>query len=237
VSLDRRAAERFDAMDRGGSTASRLLVRGVMLAVLGIGAWAAYQSLIAGRDDDRMIQSIELLGPVLPPKPEPEPEPLPEEMEVEDTEVELEAPVDQSEPAGATDDRLGVDGDATGTGDGFGLVAKRGGREIIGLEGQGTGDGAMMAMLVGQFARSVREDIERQLAGRIDLRKQNYVAIVKLWVEPDGRLLRFELPQPPADQELRAALELALGSLQQVTPPPAGMPQPIWLRITSRING
>jgi hypothetical protein len=114
-------------------------------------------------------------------------------------------------------------------------MAKRGGREIIGLEG--TGNGTAMALVIGQFARAVRADIERQLEGRIDLRKRSYVAVVKLWIEQDGRLSRFELPQPPADAELRAALELALGTLQRVTAPPAGMPQPIWLRITSRMTG
>jgi hypothetical protein len=197
-----------------------------------VGAWAVYNSLLDDRNAGQVVQSVELLGPATPPKPEPEPPP--EEMEIEESEVELEAPVEQTEPAGAIDDRLGVDGDATGAGDGFGLVAKRGGREIIGLEG--TGDGAAMSLAVGQFAQAVRADIERQLADRAELRKSSYVATVKLWIEPDGRVLRFELSQISAGGELRSVLESALGTLRRVTAPPVGMPLPIWLRISATVR-
>jgi len=228
---DPHAPGRFDALDRGGSPAARMAVRAAMLAVLGIGAWGVYQALIANRGDGKIVQTIELLGPTPPSQPEPPPPPEPELPE--ETEVELEAPPDEMQDQGPVDDRLGVDGEGGMGSDAFGLLAKRGGRDLTEI---GDGDGSGLSLGLIHFAQSLRSDIDRQLAGRIDLRQRRYVVVVKLWIGSDGTLQRWELSQPPAADDLRNALESALTSIERVTQPPPGLPQPVWVRITSSLQ-
>jgi protein TonB len=179
------------------------------------------------------VQTVELLGPPPPAPEELEPEP-PLETEAETVEVpEVEMAQPGPEAAEPGDDRLGLDADAGGGSDAFGLLAKKGGREITSLGGSGDGAGGGSGLLLQAFVGSLRAEIQRELNAHLDLRRRSYVAIVKIWVADDGRIQRFEVSDPTGQPDIDEALERALAQLGRVADPPPGIPQPIWLRVRS----
>lgn len=216
--------------DADGSRWSRLGVQLTMLAVLLGAGWATYQAFFASRGDERIVQIVELLGPTPEQKKESEPEPPPEDEEVEVPDVDIKPP--GPEEAAPTDNRLGLDVEAGVGGDGFGLLAKKGGRDITTLGADGDG-GLGNPLLLQAFVNSIRAEVQRELNEHMDLRRRSYVATVKVWVGRDGTVERFEVSQPPGQRDLDLALDRALAELHRVSDPPPGMPQPVWLRIRS----
>jgi protein TonB len=68
------------------------------------------------------------------------------------------------------------------------------------------------------------------------LRKKSYSATVKIWLNPDGTVSRFELARSSNDAEIDQLLNKLLGKFKKASePPPAGMEQPIKLKISSRL--
>ena len=60
--------------------------------------------------------------------------------------------------------------------------------------------------------------------------------VVRLWLAPDGRIQKFKVVTSTGDAALDRDLVAALESLDRVSEmPPAGLPQPVRLRIVSRI--
>lgn len=232
--MQRREGHAAFELDHGDGAWAKLRVRLLMLAVLGGGAFGAYQAFFAARGGADFVQTVELIGPAPPAKPEeePPPEPEPEEVDVPEVEVQAETPQDAGP---ASDDRLGLDGDGGLGADAFGLLAKKGGRDITTLSGE-DGDGAGLSRELLLFVAGLRSEIERELSVHVDLRKRDYVAVVKLWIDGKGAVRRYEIAEPPRQPDMALALERALGSLRELSPPPGQMPQPIWLRITSRMT-
>lgn len=232
--MQRRQGHTAFDLDHGDGAWAKLRMRLLMLAVLAGGAFGAYQAFFASLGGEDFVQTVELIGPAPPAKPEepPPPEPEPEEVDVPEVEMQADAPED---PGPASDDRLGLDGDGGMGADAFGLLAKKGGRDITTLSGDG-GDGEGLSRELLLFVAGLRGEIERELSGYVDLRKRDYVAIVKLWIDSQGAVRRYEISQPPRQPDMAIALERALGSLRHLSPPPGQLPQPIWLRIASRIQ-
>ena len=78
--------------------------------------------------------------------------------------------------------------------------------------------------------------IQDILSENEDLRRKDYTAIIKLWVEADGSIKRFELARGSNDAQIDDLLTKLLGKYRKIDePPPPGMAQPIKLKITSRI--
>jgi periplasmic protein TonB len=65
----------------------------------------------------------------------------------------------------------------------------------------------------------------------------DYVVVVSVWVDSDGRVARSELSSSSGKPDVDAALREALPKLRLGLgkPPPENMPQPIKIRLTSRV--
>ncbi|KJV05087.1 TonB C-terminal domain-containing protein, partial [Methylocucumis oryzae] len=65
---------------------------------------------------------------------------------------------------------------------------------------------------------------------------KGYTAVVKLWLDADGSISRFELARGSNDAEIDELINRLLGKYKKVSEPlPPGMEQPIRLKITSRL--
>lgn len=173
------------------------------------------------------IQVVDITRPPPPPPKEEEPPP----PEIEEEEIDMPEPEPLPDLADAPDEappgeQLGLDADGVAGSDGFGLVANRGGRGII-----GSGNGSAFRY----YARQLQDELVSQLSSEKDIRKKRYSVDIKLWLDPDGSISRVALSTTTGDAELDDRLADALGRLEAMaSSPPAGMPQPIRLRIVSR---
>ncbi|MDD5276166.1 MAG: TonB C-terminal domain-containing protein [Methylovulum sp.] len=177
---------------------------------------------------ERKIQTVTLTQPPPPPPPPPKiekpPEPEPEQLE-EQPEPEPEEMPDVADEAPPGD--LGLDAEGTTGSDGFGLTGKPGGKGLF-----GGGGGNPYAW----YGNIIKNDILDIISEREDLRRKGYTAIIKLWVDPDGTVKRFELTRGSNDSEIDDLLTRLVGKYKKINePPPPGMEQPIKLKITSRI--
>lgn len=178
---------------------------------------------------EKKIQTITLTQPPPPPPPPPKmekiPEPEPEQIE-EQVEPEPEEIPDVADEAPPGD--LGLDAEGTAGSDSFGLAARKGGRGLLG----GGGEGSPFAW----YGNIIKNDILDILSDREELRKKGYTAIVKLWVNPDGSVNRFELARGSNDADIDDLLTNLINKYKKVGEiPPPGMEQPVKLKITSRI--
>lgn len=171
------------------------------------------------------LQQITLIKPPPPPPPEqkpPEPEVMKEEVKLQ----EVEPPPEQQADAPPPGQDLGVDAEGAGSGDGFGLVGRKGGRDLL------AGAGGRFAGYTGLL----RQQIQEYLTKDKRLRTADYKAVVKVWLARDGRVERYELTGSTGNPDTDKAINLALASLPPVREqPPEDMPQPVKLRITSRL--
>jgi len=177
------------------------------------------------------VQQISLVQPPPPPPPPEKIEQPPPEQQVQQEVPQdqpppdvPDAPPDDGPPPG---DQLGLDATGGAGGDSFGLVGRKGGRGLI-----GGGGGAGFRW----YAGIIKQDITDQLSDNDDIRKRSYSLLVKIWIGRDGRVQRLELGSSTGSRELDHAIRtalLAMGRLKEA--PPADMPQPVRLRITSRI--
>jgi protein TonB len=220
----------------GGGTSGngrRWLIRLLALAlVAALVGWLRATLLDSERSLDRYAQRVRLIEP--PPPPPKKIEAPPPEPELAD-QVAI-APQSQAEDPGAVaqDDRLGVDASASGSGDGFGLAAKKGGQDLV---GEGLIASTLSPGRFNYYTGQVENIIQNELFRHDELRAVGYVAIVKLWVDADGRIARVSLARSTGDAALDDRLREALAALQATLgAPPEDMPQPIRIRVTSRIS-
>ena len=172
-------------------------------------------------------QQITLLTPPPPPPPvekPPEPE-VQEEVKLEEPETVEDLPEEATDepPPGAD---LGVDAEGGAGGDGFGLIGRKGGRGLL----AGAGDPFVA------YAMRVQKNIEDRLSNDTDTRRKAYSVVAKIWVSTNGRIERAELADSTGNQDVDSALERNLAALPPLAEaPPQDMPQPIRLRISSRL--
>ena len=210
----------------------RPLVVGALIAILVIGVivWGALRMMANSKvapppRAQKIIVMPQQAPPPPPPPPKEEPPPPPEQPKIEEP-TPQEEPQEQDQeqndepPPG---DDLGVDAEGSGSGDGFGLVGKKGGRGLI-----GGGDRNRW------FAGQVQQDLQRQLADNEKARAAKYGVVVKLWFKSDGSVDRYEMAGTVGDKQSEAALRSVLDKLRLSETPPEDMPQPLKLRIVSR---
>jgi len=203
-------------------------VAGIVAAVLLVmGGLAAF--IFAGIGEPvqqarKTAQQVTILKPP-PPPPETEPPPPPEveeEVEIEEPEP---APDDAAQPPAG--ELLGLDADGVAGGDAFGLAARKGGRDLLAGGSDAAWDwykGAVGAELVGR------------LSDRAEIRRKRYSIALRLWLAPDGRIERFTLDSSTGDRALDQQLTAVIEDLGRISErPPEGLPQPVRLRIVSRI--
>jgi protein TonB len=198
-----------------------------VLAVVGVLAWL----VVSGMGEPvapakKTVQQVTIIKPPPPPPDTPPPPPPPPEEKVELDEPEPEPEVAEADepPAG---DQLGLDADGAAGGDAFGLLARKGGRDLLSTGGDGR---------YAWYSNVLKGDLVGRLSEIRDIRRDRYNVSVRIWLTPDGRVERYSLVgstgKPDLDRDLRAALD----SLDRVSErPPDGLPQPVRLRIVSRI--
>jgi periplasmic protein TonB len=171
----------------------------------------------------KVVQEIRIVRPPPDALPPPPPPPPPEE------EVDVTEPQPQEEPTPSDEpppgEQLGLDAEGTAGGDGFGLAARKGGRDLL-----ASGGSAFT-----WYAGLLKNEILDRLQDDQSVRAGSYSVLVRVWVRADGSIERIALAQSTGDKERDRAIESALSRVSRISQtPPAGMPQPISLRIVSR---
>ena len=180
------------------------------------------------------VQQITIIQP---PPPPPPPEVKPPEPEVKEEKIEEPKPEPEPEPEAKQEDetppgdQLGVDSEGGAGSDAFGLVGKKGGRGLI-----GGGGGNAIIWYGGQVSKGLEKELEHLLEGG-KARQVGYSVVLDVWVDGSGRVSRAELDSSSGKAEVDAEIKNALPrlSLSLQRPPPEDMPQPLKIRITSRI--
>lgn len=193
---------------------------GLIVVTAGVVAFAT-QFLGQDAKPQKKVVQVQLFRPPPPPPPEIEepPPPIEEEVKLPEPEPVADAP-DVPDLPGA----LGLDADGVAGSDAFGLMGRKGGRDLIG------GDGRYRS-----YANHVKDKLLDFLASREEVRASTYSLVVQVWIGEDGRMGRYELVGSSGDSKLDHALQLALDDLGRFDmAPPEGMPQPVRLRIKSR---
>jgi protein TonB len=194
----------------------------VVIALVGLLVWFV-AGMMAKKPEGpkrQVAQVVKLIRP--PPPPEQPPPPPPPEK------VNEPLPQDTPEPTPQEDapaEQLGIDADGSSGGDGFGLAARKGGRDLL-----GSSNGAFA-----WYTGMLKDTILEKLSADDRVRRGSYAAVVRIWVTSDGRVERVKLAQSTGDPARDIAIEESLTKISRVREaPPIEMPQPITLRIVSR---
>lgn len=203
----------------------------IALALIALGVvWL--MKFMGGAEEPRkkkIIQEIALMKPPPPPPPPKTPPPPPKEQVQEKMDIPKpdNAPTKSEAPPPGPD--LAVDAAGSGSGDGFGLVGKKGGSDLIG-GGGGTGNKFAWygALLKDRIQDVIARDKKLREAGE-------FQRSVNVWISATGAVTRIEMvgssDKPELDDALKAALK-AMPALREGAP--GDMPQPIRLRVASR---
>lgn len=189
-------------------------------------------------------QQIQLVRPATPPPPPPKPpEKPPEPPKVkEEVKVDTPKPQDAPKPAEAPPPApLGVDAAGSGQGDGFGLAANPGGRDLMAAPqiGGGGGGGSGGVLQRAQFA-SYRDLLVRHVTDELnkvaDLKATDGQVALQLWIDKAGRIQRIEL-RDASEKQVELIRGALVGGRALREPPPDTMPQPVWVLINLRELG
>jgi periplasmic protein TonB len=209
---------------RGGKAIVPLLIIGAGIATLGVCSILLVRSVL---DSDapppkKLVQEVKIIRPPPPDELPPPPPPPPEEK------VDLSEPEPEPDPVASNDPPpgdLGLDADGTAGGDSFGLVGRKGGRDLLGTNGSS----------YAWYANLMRSAILEKLQNLKVARSGAYSVSVKAWTRPDGTFERVRLAQSTGDRDRDRAIEAELetiGRLPQA--PPDGFVQPVTFKITVR---
>lgn len=202
-----------------------LLLGGVLVSIVGnfIGH--------GGKPRKAPVQQIAIMRPP-PPPPPPKQEEKPPEIKKEEVKIPP-PPQEQSQKdadAKEAGKDLGVDAEGSAGGDGFGLVGRKGGRDLIG------GDGSARSRFA-FYTNMLQQQIQDELSRDKRLRGGGYRAVVRIWLGGDGRIQKVDLSGSTGDADLDGSIRNALAGITLTQPPPQDMPQPVRLRISSRGAG
>jgi protein TonB len=206
------------------------VVLGLVLA--GALVWLVIKAIVSPGParKKRTVQEISLLKPP-PPPPPPKVAPPPKV----DVQEKLNVPKPDQQPDKQADapppgPNLALDAVGGAGGDGFGLVGRKGGADLIGSS-SGAGAGSRFAW----YGALVRERIRDVVSRDKKLREADYRVTVNMWINASGTVTRAELLDSTGSAVLDAALKAALRNLPPLREgAPGDMPQPIKLRITAR---
>lgn len=199
------------------------LIGGAVLLVQGLGGEAQRPA--------RQVTKITIIPDTPPPPPPPpkeQPKPEPKEAPKQ---VKLDAPKPQDVPKPQADEPIKMEGEA---GDGPSpFAAGPVTQEYTGGE-IGAGNGMQFAFYTNLLQRRIQNALQQAAA----LKGADFRVVVRVWLDADGRLTRSELADSTGDGALDAALRTAMAEVPAVgEAPPAGMPQPVRIRVTNRVTG
>lgn len=183
------------------------------------------------------VQQITLVRPP-PPKvkeqpPEQRPEPEVKKDDVKEI-VEAERPQevdrpqdDEPPPAG----ELGVDGDATGGGDSFGLQARRGGASLVG--GGTRNGGSIYGWYTSRYSSELQRLFNETVTRMGGIKGVGLKTIVRVDIDDSGAI-RGAIIASSGNPRMDEAVRQALSSFTLKEPPPPGMPRAMKLGIMSQ---
>jgi protein TonB len=202
--------------------ASLLIGSLVVVAVVGLLVWAVHSLLQKPAKTQRqMTQIVKIVRPPPPPPDQPPPPPPPDKI---DEPLPKDTPDEKPAEDAPQSEQLGLDAEGVAGGDGFGLAARKGGRDLL-------GGGAAFAW----YTTIVKDSVLEVLSEDERIRRGSYSVTVKVWVSNDGRVENVKLASSSGNPQLDAAIASALGKLGKVREgPPLEMPQPVTLKIVSR---
>jgi protein TonB len=199
-----------------------IVLLAVSIALIGAGTAAMVRSFLnsAPAPSKPLVQEIHLIRPPPPPPDLPPPPPPEEKVDVHEPKPE-QTPSNEPPPG----QQLGLDADGSAGGDAFGLLANKGGRDLL-----ATGGSAYV-----WYAGLLKDQILDQLNTDKLARQGAYSLMVRVWVRSDGSIDRVRIVQGSGNRERDSAIEAALARIPRLSQaPPADMPEPISLRIVSR---
>lgn len=211
-----------------------LLVIGLLvLGAMGALTWFIVGAMNAPKTEaKKVVQQVNIIRPPPPPPEVDEPPPPPEvddEVEVPEPEEPMDQP-DLGEPPPG--DLLGLDAEGVAGGDAFGLLARKGGRDLLSLSG-GRHDwykNSLNSELADPLLKEITDYLENNQPGR----SRSFSVVIRLWLSKDGRVERYQV-ESTGDQTIDTAVQTALARLDRVPePPPADLPQPVKLRFVHR---
>ncbi len=213
----------------------RVLAVCVTLVFLLLGVFIV-KSLI---DDDggkkkRRIQMVTLLKPPPPPPPEVKQKPPePQEEKLKEPEPE-EAPEEAEVDEGPMDEDLGLDAEASGMGDDFGLRAKKGGRSLIGGDLSAANLLRKYAWYTAIMQEDLRKRVNKHMEANGGIPKGHLTAYVMITLDNKGIIKDVVLKRSSGSKKMDTAVKEALVFTQVDEPPPQGMPRVVELKITSK---
>lgn len=205
--------------------AAVMLVGGLMILVV--------KNFLANDKPEKMrvVHEISLIKPPPPPKIEEKP---PEPVKKEEVKLPEPKP-DEPPPEKAAQDEpppgqnLGLDAAGQAGGDAFGLVGNNGGRGLIGGGGD---EQRRFSWYAGVVQQHLYDSLERNKR----LRESSYKVIVNVWVGNGGAIQRVEIGKSSGSNDLDSMIKAVLTQVNSISEsPPENMPQPMKLRIVSRM--
>ena len=203
-------------------------------------------------DKKRHVATVSLLKPQQDMKDKPPPplkDKLPEEIQKKDT-MEVKsmaapsaAPADKGDNKPAADGPLGLDAAGGAGTDGFGLVGRKGGRDVttLGTGAGGGGGGGDMSVLLrkyGWYNQRVQEDLRKVVRKRLDegkgIPKGKLEAIVEILMDDRGTITDHKIVKSSGNQTMDEAVRESLKFAKISEPPPSGIPKKMSIRISSQ---
>jgi protein TonB len=200
-----------------------VVLLGLSVTLIGAGTFAMVRSFLKTTPGTpkQVIQEIHLMRPPPPPPDLPPPPPPPPEEKVDVPQPKPDPTQSNDPPPGQ---QLGLDADASGGGDAFGLLANKGGRDLL------AGGGSAFVW----YAGLLKDQILNQLNADEIARRGQYSVVVQVWIRSDGTIDRFRVAQGSGDRARDQAIEADLARIGRLAQsPPLDMPNPISLRIVS----
>ena len=200
-----------------------------ILVIIGFGLHSLLGGSGGGKPKPPKISLIPNTPPPPPPPPKEEkkPEPPKEQKEVQQQQEQKQAP--------PPDNNVKIDekpGNSSG-GPQSGTVTNTDLKNMNQNSGKGNGGRGILNPF-NVYASSIKNELQRILSKRADLKRRQYRVEVDVWVNDDGSLKKSELLGTTNDSDTDAAIRNALAELPKFSEaPPPRMPQPIRLRIVT----
>src|SRR5262249_42865139 len=152
----------------------------------------------------KVVQEIRVIRPPPPPPETPPPPPPPEEK------VDLKQPEPEPDPTPSNEpppsEQLGLDADGSAGSDGFGLAARKGGRDLLAVGGSA----------FTWYAGLLKSEIQDRLQDEQRARSGSYSVPVRAWVREDGTVERIELADSTGDRARDEAIRKALAKISRL---------------------